>query len=77
MIAREKIEIFKTLGFVGGGQMAEALIKGLLSRELTTGLISSRTIAITWGLTARTIISDPLTTSLFSKVVFIPNVFLR
>ena len=34
MIAREKIEIFETLGFVGGGQMAEALIKGLLSREL-------------------------------------------
>jgi pyrroline-5-carboxylate reductase len=34
MIAREKIEIFENLGFVGGGQMAEALIKGLLSREL-------------------------------------------
>jgi pyrroline-5-carboxylate reductase len=34
MIAREKIEIFKTLGFVGGGQMAEALIKGLLSKDL-------------------------------------------
>ncbi|MDL1958821.1 MAG: pyrroline-5-carboxylate reductase [Deltaproteobacteria bacterium] len=34
MIAREKIEIFETLGFVGGGQMAEALIRGLLSREL-------------------------------------------
>jgi pyrroline-5-carboxylate reductase len=34
MIAREKIEIFETLGFVGGGQMAEALIKGLLSRGL-------------------------------------------
>jgi pyrroline-5-carboxylate reductase len=34
MIAREKMEIFKTLGFVGGGQMAEALIKGLLSKDL-------------------------------------------
>jgi pyrroline-5-carboxylate reductase len=34
MIAREKIEIFENLGFVGGGQMAEALIEGLLSREL-------------------------------------------
>lgn len=34
MTAREQIEIRETLGFVGGGQMAEALIKGLLSREL-------------------------------------------
>ena len=33
MTAKEQIEICETLGFVGGGQMAEALIKGLLSRE--------------------------------------------
>ncbi len=33
MTAREQVEIRETLGFVGGGQMAEALIKGLLSRE--------------------------------------------
>ena len=34
MTAREQTEICETLGFVGGGQMAEALIKGLLSKEL-------------------------------------------
>lgn len=33
MTAREQIEIRETLGFVGGGQMAEALIKGLLSKK--------------------------------------------
>ena len=33
MTAKEQVEIRETLGFVGGGQMAEALIKGLLSRE--------------------------------------------
>ena len=33
MTAREQIEIREALGFVGGGQMAEALIKGLLSKE--------------------------------------------
>jgi pyrroline-5-carboxylate reductase len=34
MTEKEQIGIFETLGFVGGGQMAEALIKGLLSRKL-------------------------------------------
>ncbi len=44
---------------------------------LTTGPMSSRTIDMTWGLTARIIISDPLTACLFSEVVFIPNASLR
>ncbi|MFO8240102.1 MAG: pyrroline-5-carboxylate reductase [Dissulfuribacterales bacterium] len=34
MTAREKTEICKTLGFIGGGQMAEALIKGMLSKKI-------------------------------------------
>jgi len=34
MTAKEQAEMCETLGFVGGGQMAEALIKGLLSKKL-------------------------------------------
>ncbi len=34
MKTRGQIEGIKTLGFIGGGQMAEALIKGILSKDL-------------------------------------------
>ncbi len=34
MHTKRRIEGIETLGFIGGGQMAEALIKGILSKEL-------------------------------------------